>query len=160
MKLAVFLGVMLLLTISAFVGYRMIVVAEIEKLELALQTALNNQQVLENTIQTQNDQIVQALESAKKTQQQIQSLNTRYTESQAQVTNLRNKFANHNLEGMALAKPALLEGKINKASARVLENLNLITNPDQFDEELTDVASMGDKTDNKILSIPKTKNKY
>ena len=36
---------------------------------------------------------------------------------------------------MALAKPALLEGKINKASARVLENLNLITNPDQFDED-------------------------
>ena len=142
MKLAVFLGVMLLLTISAFVGYRMIVVAEIEKLELALQTALNNQQVLENTIQTQNDQIVQALESAKKTQQQIQTLNTRYSESQAQVTNLRNKFANHNLEGMALAKPALLEGKINKASARVLENLNLITNPDQFDEELTATAAV------------------
>ena len=49
MKLAIFLGIMLLLTISAFVGYRMIVVAEIEKLELALQVALNNQQVLENT---------------------------------------------------------------------------------------------------------------
>ena len=64
MKLAVFLGAMLLLTISAFVGYRMIVVAEIEKLELALQVALNNQQVLENTVKQQNDQIVQALESA------------------------------------------------------------------------------------------------
>ncbi len=141
MKLAVFLGIMLLLTLSAFVGYRMIVVAEIEKLELALQTALNNQQVLENTIQAQNDQIVQALESAKKTQQQIQSLNTRYTESQAQVTNLRNKFANHNLEGMALAKPALLEGKINKASARVLENLTVITNPEQFNEEAVDTTN-------------------
>ncbi len=141
MKLAVFLGIMLLLTLSAFVGYRMIVVAEIEKLELALQTALNNQQVLENTIQAQNDQIVQALESAKKTQQQIQSLNTRYTESQAQVTNLRNKFANHNLEGMALAKPALLEGKINKASARVLENLTVITNPEQFNEESVDTTN-------------------
>jgi len=55
MKLAVFLGVMLLLTISAFVGYRMIVVAEIEKLELALQIALNNQQVLENTVKQQNE---------------------------------------------------------------------------------------------------------
>ena len=142
MKLAIFLGIMLLLVSSAFVGYRMIVVAEIEKLELALQIALNNQQVLENTVKQQNDQIVQALESAKKTQQQIQTLNTRYSESQAQVTNLRNKFANHNLEGMALAKPALLEGKINKASARVLENLNLITNPDQFDEELTDTATV------------------
>ena len=138
MKLAVFLGIALLLVVSAFAGYRTIMVAKIEKLEIELQTAINNQQVLENTIQTQNDQIVKALETAKKTQQQIQSLNTRYSESQAQVTNLRNKFAKHNLEGMALAKPALLEGKINKATIRVLDNLTAITNPDQFDEELTD----------------------
>ena len=142
MKLAIFLGIALLLVVSAFAGYRTIMVAKIEKLEIELQTALNNQQVLENTVKQQNDQIVIALETAKKTQQQIQSLNTRYSESQAQVTNLRNKFAKHNLEGMALAKPALLEGKINKATARVLENLNLITNPDQFDEELTDTAAV------------------
>jgi molecular chaperone GrpE (heat shock protein) len=141
MKLAIFLGISLLLVVSAFAGYRMIMVAKIEKLEIELQTAVNNQQVLENTIQTQNDQIVKALETAKKTQQQIQSLNTRYSESQAQVTNLRNKFAKHNLEGMALAKPALLEGKINKATIRVLDNLTVVTNPDQFDEETIDTAN-------------------
>jgi hypothetical protein len=39
---------------------------------------------------------------------------------------------------MALAKPTLLQGKVNKASARVIENLTIITNPDQFDEEITD----------------------
>ena len=141
MKLAIFLGITLLLVISAFAGYRMIMVATIEKLEIELQTAINNQQVLENTIQTQNDQIVKALETAKKTQQQIQSLNTRYSESQAQVTNLRNKFAKHNLEGMALAKPALLEGKINKATIRVLDNLTVVTNPDQFDEDFNNTDS-------------------
>jgi len=141
MKLAVFLGILLLLVSSAFAGYRMIMVAKIEKMEIELQTAINNQQVLENTVKQQNEQIVKVLETAKKTQQQIQSLNTRYSESQAQVTNLRNKFAKHNLEGMALAKPALLEGKINKASARVLANLTVITNPDQFDEEPTDTAN-------------------
>jgi len=141
MKLAIFLGIALLLVVSAFAGYRMIMVATIEKLEIELQTAINNQQVLENTIQTQNDQIVKALETAKKTQQQIQSLNTRYSESQAQVTNLRNKFAKHNLEGMALAKPALLEGKINKATIRVLDNLTVVTNPDQFDEDFNNTDS-------------------
>jgi len=141
MKLAIFLGIALLLVVSAFAGYRMIMVANIEKLEIELQTAINNQQVLENTIQTQNDQIVKALETAKKTQQQIQSLNTRYSESQAQVTNLRNKFAKHNLEGMALAKPALLEGKINKATIRVLDNLTVVTNPDQFDEDFNNTDS-------------------
>ena len=141
MKLAIFLGLMLLLVASAFAGYRMLMVAKIENLEIQLQTAINNQQVLENTVKQQNEQIVKVLETAKKTQQQIQSLNTRYSESQAQVTNLRNKFAKHNLEGMALAKPALLEGKINKATARVLANLTVITNPDQFDEEITDTAN-------------------
>jgi len=94
--------------------------------------------VLERTVQEQNEQIVKALESAKKTQAQIQNLNTQYSASQAQVTNLRNKFAKHNLEGMALAKPGLLQGKVNKASARVMVNLTTITNPDQFDEKATD----------------------
>jgi|TARA_B100000029_G_scaffold387504_1_gene383540 uncharacterized coiled-coil DUF342 family protein len=137
-KLALFLGVLLLALGSAFMGYYLITAAQMEKLEVELQTALNNQQVLENTIQQQNEQIKKALEQAKKTAQQIQSLNTQYNESMAQVAKLRNKFANFNLEGMALTEPGVLEGKVNKASARVIENLNAITNPEQFDEETTD----------------------
>jgi uncharacterized coiled-coil DUF342 family protein len=132
------LGVLLLALGSAFMGYYLITAAQMEKLEVELQTALNNQQVLENTIQQQNEQIKKALEQAKKTAQQIQSLNTQYNESMAQVAKLRNKFANFNLEGMALTEPGVLEGKVNKASARVIENLNAITNPEQFDEETTD----------------------
>ena len=119
-------------------GYYLITAAQMEKLEIELQTAINNQAVLERTIQEQNEQIKKALEQAKKTAQQIQSLNTQYTQSPAQVTKLRNKFANFNLEGMALTDPSVLEGKVNRASARVVENLNTITNPDQFDEEITD----------------------
>ena len=119
-------------------GYYLITAAQMEKLEIELQTAINNQAVLERTIQDQNEQIKKALEQAKKTAQQIQTLNTQYSASQAQVTKLRNKFANFNLEGMALTDPSVLEGKVNRASARVVENLNTITNPEQFDEEITD----------------------
>ena len=36
---------------------------------------------------------------------------------------------------MAMTEPAVLQGKVNRATARVIENLNTITNPDQFDEE-------------------------
>jgi hypothetical protein len=114
---------------------------KLDKAKIELQTAINNQAVLERTIKEQNDQIVKALESAKKTQVQIQSLNTQYTKSQAQVTNLRNKFAKHNLEGLAMSKPGLLEGKINKATARVGQDLTNITNPDQFDEKATNNTS-------------------
>ena len=134
MKLALTLGAVLFISLSI----NAILWTFLDKAKIELQTAINNQAVLERTIQEQNEQIKKALEQAKKTAQQIQSLNTQYTQSQAQVTKLRNKFANFNLEGMALTDPSVLEGKVNRASARVVENLNTITNPDQFDEEITD----------------------
>ncbi len=131
MKLAIALGVAFFVSASI----NAIMFAKLDKAKIELQTAISNQAVLERTIQDQNEQIVKALESAKKTQAQIQNLNSQYSASQAQVTNLRNKFAKHNLEGMALAKPGLLQGKINKATARVMVNLTTITNPEQFDEK-------------------------
>jgi len=134
MKLAIALGVAFFVSASI----NAIMFAKLDKAKIELQTAINNQAVLERTVQEQNEQIVKALESAKKTQAQIQNLNTQYSASQAQVTNLRNKFAKHNLEGMALAKPTLLQGKVNKATARVMVNLTTITNPDQFDEKVAD----------------------
>ena len=134
MKLALVLGGLLFVSVSI----NMIMLAKLDTAKVELQTAINNQAVLERTVQEQNDQIVKALESAKKTQAQIQNLNTQYSASQAQVTNLRNKFAKHNLEGMALAKPGLLQGKVNKATARVMVNLTAITNPEQFDEKAAD----------------------
>ena len=137
MKLALVLGGLLFVSVSI----NAIVFTKLDKAKIELQTAISNQAVLERTVQEQNELILKALESAKKTQAQIQNLNSQYSASQAQVTNLRNKFAKHNLEGMALAKPALLQGKVNKASARVVENLTVITNPDQFDEKATDNTS-------------------
>ena len=134
MKLALVLGGLLFVSVSI----NMVMFAQLDTAKIELQTAINNQVVLERTIQEQNEQIIKVLESAKKTQAQIQNLNTQYSASQAQVTNLRNKFAKHNLEGMALAKPGLLQGKVNKATARVMVNLTTITNPDQFDEKATD----------------------
>ena len=111
-----------------------VLMAKLDKSKIELQTAINNQAVLEKTIQEQNDQIVKALESAKKTQAQIQSLNTQYSASQAQVTKLRSKFANFNLEGMAMTEPLILQGKVNRATARVIENFKILTS----DEKTTD----------------------
>ena len=131
MKLAIALGVALLISITI----NIVVFTKLDKAKIELQTAISNQAILEKTIQDQNEQIKQALEQAKKTAQQIQTLNNQYSASQAQVTKLRNKFANFNLEGMAMTEPVVLQGKVNRATARVIENLNTITNPDQFDEE-------------------------
>ena len=114
-----------------------VLMTKLDKSKIELQTAINNQAVLERTIQEQNEQIVKALESAKKTQAQIQTLNTQYSASQATVTKLRSKFANFNLEGMAMTDPLVLQGKVNRATARVIENFKLLTS----DEETTDTAT-------------------
>jgi hypothetical protein len=114
-----------------------VLMTKLDKSKIELQTAINNQTVLERTIQEQNEQIVKALETAKKTQAQIQTLNTQYSASQATVTKLRSKFANFNLEGMAMTEPLVLQGKVNRATARVIENFKLLTS----DEETTDTAT-------------------
>lgn len=126
------LGLAGLLVIS--VAINIILLTKLDKAKIELQTAISNQVILERTIQEQNEQIKKALADAKKTAEQIQSLNVRYNESQAQVTKLRNKFAKFNLEGMALTDPLTLQGKINRATARVGDDLTNITNSNQFDE--------------------------
>ena len=133
MKLALVIGGLLFVSIMV----NIVAFTKLDKAKVELQTAINNQAVLERTIQEQNDQIVKALESAKKTQAQIQTLNTQYSASQAQVTKLRSKFANFNLEGMAMTEPLILQGKVNRATARVIENFKLLTS----DEETTNTST-------------------
>ena len=79
MKLALVIGGVLFISIMI----NIVAFTKLDKAKIELQTAVNNQAVLERTIQEQNDQIVKALESAKKTQVQIQSLNTQYTNNTA-----------------------------------------------------------------------------
>ena len=133
MKIALVIGGLLFVSIMV----NIVAFTKLDKAKIELQTAINNQTVLERTIQEQNDQIVKALESAKKTQAQIQALNTQYSASQATVTKLRSKFANFNLEGMAMTEPLILQGKVNRATARVIKNFKLLTS----DEETTDTAT-------------------
>ena len=54
------------------------------------------------------------------------------------VNRLRKTFARHDLDNLALAKPGLIQGKINKASAKVMETLEKLSDPNQFNEENND----------------------
>ena len=62
MKLALVLGGLLFVSVSI----NMVMFAKLDTAKIELQTAINNQAVLERTVQEQNDQIVKALESATK----------------------------------------------------------------------------------------------
>ena len=128
MKLALILGFLLLSTVAGSAWY-------IDRLQDDIGTLKGNQLILENKVQEQNDAIKNHLKRQKQTQNQLVSLEKDKQEAMRDVNRLRKTFAKHDLDELALAKPELMQSKINKASKRVLENLEKLTDPNQFDDE-------------------------
>ena len=131
MKLALVMGVLLLSTVAGSAWY-------IDRLQDDIGTLKGNQLILETKIQEQNDAIEAALNNQKKAQTLMASLEKDKQEAMRDVNKLRKTFARHDLDELTLAKPELMQGKINKASKRVLENLEKLTDPNQFDEKDSD----------------------
>ena len=107
----------------------------IDRLQDNIGTLKGNQIILETKIQEQNEAIENYLNKQQQTQNQLLALEKEKQEAMRDVNRLRKTFANHDLDELALAKPEIMEGKINRASKRVLEKLEELTNPNQFDEE-------------------------
>jgi len=128
MKLSLILGGLLLLTIAGSGWYINYLTDQISILK-------GNQIVLETQIQEQNESIERYLEQQKNQQVQLNQLEAEKQEAMKDVNRLRKTFANHDLDQLALAKPGLMQSKINKASARVMTTLEELTNPNQFDEK-------------------------
>ena len=110
----------------------------VNSLQSQIGTLKGNQMILEAKIQEQNEAIETALNNQKKAQNLMASLEKDKQEAMRNVNKLRKTFARHDLDELTLAKPELMQSKINKASKRVLENLEKLTDPNQFDEEVSD----------------------
>ena len=93
-----------------------------------------NQIVLETEVTRQNEQIKKNLEQQAQTYAQIDSLTKKNQEFMREVNALKQTFAKHDLDNLALAKPKMIETRVNRASKRVFDDLVKITNPTQFDE--------------------------
>ena len=131
LKLSIILGGLLLATIAGSAYY-------IDYLSDQIGVLKGNQIVLESKVQEQNDAIDNYLAKQKQTQAQLDTLEQEKRKAMEDVNRLRKPFARHDLDDLALAKPGLLQGKINKASARVMEILEKLSNPDQFNEQDSD----------------------
>ena len=108
--------------------------AQIKQLQVELQTAVNNQAVLEGAIEQQNVQMQQQLENQRQNQVRIAELSEANDEARQEVSELRNTFARHDLNNLAIAKPGLIEGIVNRGTAEVNQQFVDLTNPRQFDE--------------------------
>jgi len=134
MKLSILLGALLITTVGGSYFYINMQKAQIKQLQVELQTAVNNQAVLEGAIAQQNTQMQEQLESQRQNQALISELSEANDEARQEVNQLRNTFARHDLNNLAIAKPGLIEKIVNRGTAKVHQQFIDLTNPRQFDE--------------------------
>ena len=134
MRLSILLGVSLAASVAGSYFYINMQRAQLAQLQVELQTAVNNQQVLESTIAQQNTQMQEQLENQRQNQARIVELSEMNDEARQEVTEMRNTFARHDLNNLAIARPGLIEGIVNRGTAQVHQQFVDLTNPRQFDE--------------------------
>ena len=134
MKLSILMGFLLVAAVGGSYFYINMQKAQIDQLQVELQTAVNNQAVLESTVAQQNSQITQQLEMQRQNQARISELAQANDEAREEATELRNTFARHDLNNLAIAKPGLIEGIVNRGTRQVGEQFVALTDPGQFDE--------------------------
>ena len=86
-----------------------------------------NQIVLESKITEQNDSIKQYLAKQEQLSANLDVLEADKQNALREVNKLRQTFAKHDLDNLALNKPGLVEKIVNKGSKKVMDNLVEIT---------------------------------
>ena len=127
-KLSLILGGLLVATAAGSFYY-------IDYLQDQIATLKANQIILETKVAEQNEAIENYLDNQQKVQTQLVSLEKEKQAAMRDVNKLRKTFSNLDLDQSALANPEDLQNRINKGSKRVLETLEKLTDPDQFDEK-------------------------
>ena len=133
-KLSLILGVLLIATAGGSYLYIGNLQAQISQLQVELQTSMNNQEVLESTISNQNNQLQEQLESQRQNQARIAELSEANDEARQEVSEMRNTFARHDMNSLAIARPESIQRIVNNGTARVHQQFVDLTNPRQFDE--------------------------
>lgn len=140
-KVAGIIGLLLLASLGSFKMYYDKAEAQRLALVTQLQQSMDNQLLLENSIEKQNQQIADQLSRERDSQVRIADLVSVNSEAQEEVNRLRQTFARHDLNMLSMSKPKLIEKIVNRGTARVGRELEVLTNPRQFDEEITDSSS-------------------
>tara|TARA_R100000963_G_scaffold33801_1_gene26418 strand:- start:226 stop:609 length:384 start_codon:yes stop_codon:yes gene_type:complete len=90
-------------------------------------TLKGNQMILESKISEQNESIKQYLAKQEQLSANLNALETENQNALREVTKLRNTFAKHDLDNLALNKPKLVEKMVNRGTKRVIDNLVTLT---------------------------------
>ena len=86
-----------------------------------------NQVILESKITEQNDSIKQYLAKQEQISADMNKLEAEKQNALREVNKLRNTFAKHDLDNLALNKPGLIEKIVNKGTKQVMTDLVELT---------------------------------
>ena len=92
-----------------------------------LTQAKANQIVLEDKISEQNESIKQYLAKQEQISADMNKLEAEKQNALREVNKLRNTFAKHDLDNLALNKPGLIEKIVNKGTKQVMNDLVELT---------------------------------
>jgi cell division protein FtsB len=98
-------------------------------------TLKGNQMILESKISEQNESIKQYLAKQEQLSANLNALETENQNALREVTKLRNTFAKHDLDNLALNKPKLVEKMVNRGTKRVIDNLVTLTTVTPISED-------------------------
>jgi len=135
-KLSAGLGLALLLLAGSFKMYYDKTQAEIESFHLQLERSIQNQKMLEGTIEQQNENLKETIQNHELMISQLERLQKENMVAQNEVTDIRKKFSRHSMDVLSIRKPKLIENIINRGTKSVLNDLKVITNEAQFDEDI------------------------
>jgi uncharacterized protein (UPF0335 family) len=110
--------------------------AEIESFHLQLERSIQNQKMLEGTIEQQNENLKETIQNHELMISQVERLQKENMIAQNEVTDIRKKFSRHSMDVLSIRKPKLIENIINRGTKSVLNDLKVITDETQFDEDI------------------------
>lgn len=135
-KLSAGLGLALLFLAGSFKMYYDKTQAEIESFHLQLERSIQNQKMLEGTIEQQNDNLKETIQNHDLLLSQVERLQKENMMAQNEVADIRKKFSRHSMDVLSIRKPKLIENIINRGTKSVLNDLKVITDEAQFDEDI------------------------
>tara|TARA_R110002012_G_scaffold57752_1_gene148989 strand:+ start:263 stop:721 length:459 start_codon:yes stop_codon:yes gene_type:complete len=127
-KLAIILGALLVASLAGSASY-------IKYLNNQMAVLKGNQVILENQIEEQNASIDAYLKKQEQVSFQLKSMEAEKNEALREFNSLRDKFSKHDMNSLALAKPKLIETRVNNGTRKVREALVKITDPNQFEPQ-------------------------
>lgn len=125
-KLSIILGLLLVASLTGSAAY-------IRYLHTQMAVLKGNQIVLETQIEDQNNSIDTYLKKQEQIGFQLNSLEAEKNSALREFNSLRDKFAKHDMNSLTLAKPKLIESRVNNGTKKLKESLIKLTDSTQFD---------------------------